>query len=205
MTFRLLPKDEQFFSLFNADAEILATAARRLEEMIERYDRLNERVAEIQTLEKQGDEIDAEVNRRLDRAFITPFDREDIHALVARMDDVLDTIQEIAETFVIYDIGATTPEARQLAGILTAQASQLVAALEKLEGLKGLEPHLAELHELENKADGLWRAAIARLFREADDPLEVIKWRDVYHELEEAIDAMEDTGEVLERMIHKGT
>jgi hypothetical protein len=80
-----------------------------------------------------------------------------------------------------------------------------VAALEKLEGLKGLEPHLAELHELENKADGLWRAAIARLFREADDPLEVIKWRDVYHELEEAIDAMEDTGEVLERMIHKGT
>jgi predicted phosphate transport protein (TIGR00153 family) len=205
MTFRLLPKDEQFFSLFNADAEILATAARRLEEMIESYDRLNERVAEIQTLEKQGDEIDAEVNRRLDRAFITPFDREDIHALVARMDDVLDTIQEIAETFVIYDIGATTLEARQLAGILTAQASQLVAALAKLEDLKGLEPHIAELHELENKADGLSRAAIARLFREAGDPLEVIKWRDVYHELEEAIDAMEDTGEVLERMIHKGT
>jgi predicted phosphate transport protein (TIGR00153 family) len=205
MTFRLLPKDEQFFTLFSANAEILAEATRKLEEMIASYDRLDERVAEIQTLEKRGDEINEEVNRRLDKAFITPFDRSDIHELITRMDDVLDTIQEIAEMFVIYGIEGTTLEARQLAGILTAQASQLGEALAKLEGLKGLEPHLAELHELENKADGLSRAAIARLFRDSGDPLEVIKWRDVYHELEEAIDAMEDTGEVLERMVHKGT
>ena len=205
MTFRLLPKDERFFELFVADGETLQEAARRLEDLIVSYDHLDERIAEIQVLEKRGDEIDEEVNRRLDRAFITPFDREDIHALVARMDDVLDTIQEIAETFVIYGIEATTHEARELAGILTAQAAQLLAALGKLQGLNGLEPHIAELHELENRADGLSRAAIARLFREAGDPLEVIKWRDVYNDLEEAIDAMEDTGEVLERMVHKGT
>lgn len=199
---RLLPKDERFFELFRADADTLQTAARALEDMIATYDRLDERVSEIQALEKQGDEIDAEVNLRLDRAFITPFDRSDIHELVTRMDDVLDTIQEIAEMFVIYGIEEATPEARQLAGILTAQAAQLVAAIGKLEKLTGIEPHLAELHELENKADGLSRAAIARLFQESTDPLHVIKWRDVYHELEEAIDTMEDTGEVLERMVH---
>jgi len=205
MTFRLLPKDERFFELFIADAETLLEAARRLDELTNTYDRLDERIAEIQVLEKRGDEIDEEVNRKLDRAFITPFDREDIHALVARMDDVIDIIQEIAETFVIYDIDATTEEARQLTGILAAQAVQLLEALGKLEGLKGLEPHFLQIHELENQADGLSRAATARLFRESVDPLHVIKWRDVYHELEEAIDAMEDTAEVLERMVHKGT
>ncbi|HLA16038.1 MAG TPA: DUF47 family protein [Candidatus Limnocylindrales bacterium] len=205
MTFRLLPKDERFFELFIADAETLLEAARRLDELTNTYDRLDERIAEIQVLEKRGDEIDEEVNRKLDRAFITPFDREDIHALVARMDDVIDIIQEIAETFVIYDIDTTTEEARQLTGILAAQAVQLLEALGKLEGLKGLEPHFLQIHELENQADGLSRAATARLFRESVDPLHVIKWRDVYHELEEAIDAMEDTAEVLERMVHKGT
>jgi hypothetical protein len=156
-------------------------------------------------LRSRATKIDEEVNRKLDRAFITPFDREDIHALVARMDDVIDIIQETAETFVIYGIDSTTEEARQLTAILVAQAAQLLEAMGKLEGLKGLEMHIAQIHELENRADGLSRAATARLFHDAADPLYVIKWRDVYHELEEAIDAMEDAAEVLERMVHKGT
>jgi predicted phosphate transport protein (TIGR00153 family) len=205
MTFRLLPKDERFFELFIADAETLHEAAQKLDAMVNAYDRLDQRVAEIQVLEKQGDGIDEEVNRKLDRAFITPFDREDIHALVARMDDVIDIIQEIAETFVIYGIDAPTEESRQLTAILVAQAAQMTEALGKLEGLKGLEPHIAQIHELENQADGLSRAATARLFHDSRDPLYVIKWRDVYHEMEEAIDAMEDAAEVLERMVHKGT
>lgn len=202
-SFRLIPKDVKFFDLFIADGENLELAARRLEELVVSYDRLEERVAEIRVLEHRGDEIDAELNERLEKAFVTPFDREDIHELAVRIDDVVDSIQEVAETFVIYGVEKPTDEARRLAGILAAQASQIAQALRKLEGLKGLDPHLAQIHELENEADGLSRAAIGALFHEGADPLYVIKWRDVYNELEEAIDAAEDAGEIIERMIHK--
>ena len=205
MTFRLLPKDHRFFELFVEDGQTLLAAARELEDLVSHYDDLETRIARIRVLEHRGDEIDVEVNRKLEQAFITPFDREDIHELVSRLDDVLDRIQEIAETFVIYDIARPTEEAVRLAGILAAQAGQLVEAIAKLERLKDLEPHVVQVHELENEADGLSRAAMARLFHDGGDPLEVIKWRDLYRALEDAIDAAEDAGEVMERMVHKAT
>jgi uncharacterized protein Yka (UPF0111/DUF47 family) len=98
---RLIPRDEEFTKIFIRDGENLLAAARALEELVVTYDRLDERVAAIQALEHQGDEIDAEIAKRLERAFITPFDREDIHELTSRLDDVVDGIQEVAETFVI--------------------------------------------------------------------------------------------------------
>jgi predicted phosphate transport protein (TIGR00153 family) len=200
---RLIPKDEKFQDLFVADAEVILTAARRLEEMITAYDRLEERVAEIRALEHRGDEIDTEVQVRLDRAFITPFDREDIHDLVIHLDDVLDEIQEVAEAFIIYDISATSEDARQLAGILSAQIVQLGQAINGLDGLKGIEPHAVEVHRLENEADALSRAAIGRLFRGGFDAIDVIKWREIYSGIEEAIDAAEDAVEVIERILAK--
>ncbi len=200
---RLIPRDEKFQDLFIADVGIIVTAARQLEEMITSYDRLEERVAEIRALEHRGDEIDTEVQVRLDRAFITPFDREDIHDLVVHLDDVLDEIQEIAETFIIYDIAATNEDARQLSAILSAQAVQLSEAIGKLDGLKDLEPHIFEIHHLENEADALSRAAIGRLFRGGFDAIDVIKWREIYNGLEEAIDAAEDAVEVIERILAK--
>jgi predicted phosphate transport protein (TIGR00153 family) len=205
MTFRLLPKDVKFFDLFVEDGEILELAAGRLREMVDVFDRLDERVAEIQALEKRGDEIDREINRRLEDAFITPFDREDIHELTVRLDDVLDGIQAIAETLVIYDVTRPTDESRRLAAIIAEQSVELKAALHGLDGLKGLEPRLKAVHDLEHEADGLSRAAIGRLFREAGDPLEVIKWRDLYAALEDTIDAAEDAAEAIERMIHKSS
>jgi uncharacterized protein len=200
-----MPRDEKFLDLFVADGENLLAAARELADLMTSYDRVEERVARIQVLEKAGDEIDRLVDERLERAFITPLDREDIHELVSRLDDVVDGIQETAETLVIYGISAPTDEARRLSEILAAQAAQLLEALRKLEGLKGIEPHLRQVHELENEADGLSRAAIARLFRGSMDALEVIKWRDLYHALEEAIDAAEDVAEIMQRMVHKAT
>jgi predicted phosphate transport protein (TIGR00153 family) len=203
MSFRLLPKDPKFFDLFIADGENLAAAATALHEMVENYDHLEQRVANIQGLEKRGDEIDLEVTQKLEDAFVTPFDREDIHELVSRLDDVVDGIQSVAETFVIYGVVQPTQEAKRLAAILDAQGSELSAALGKLDGLKGLEPHFQAIHDLENEADGVSRAAMARLFHDVKDPLEVIKWRDLYTELEEAIDAAEDAAEAMERMYHK--
>ena len=205
MSFNLLPKDPKFFELFIADGQNLAAAATALHEMVVQYDRLEERIANIQALEKHGDQIDEAITQKLVDAFVTPFDREDIHELVTRLDDVVDGIQSVAETFVIYGVDQPTHEAKRLAAILDAQGSELSAALGKLDGLKDLERHFEAIHELESEADGLSRAAMARLFHEAHDPIDVIKWRDLYNELEESIDAAEDAAEVMERMYHKAT
>ena len=204
MIMRILPKDPKFFDLFIADGDNLAEAAQLLAELVDRYDRLDERIAEIQLLEKRGDEIDREINDKLEDAFVTPFDREDIHDLTVRIDDVVDGIQAVAETFVIYDVKRPTEECRRMAAILRDQGAELAAALRKLDGMKGIGPHLDRVTELEHEADGLSRAAVGRLFRDGLDPLEVIKWRDIYRELENAIDAAEDAAEAMERMLAKG-
>ena len=205
MSFRLLPKDVQFFDLFVADGENLDAAATRLHRMVTEYTDLDQHVTEIQRLEKVGDDIDRQITQRLEDAFVTPFDREDIHELTVRLDDVVDGIQAAAETFVIYAIDQPTYEARELTRILAAQGVEMLAALRKLDGLKDLDAHLERVHTLEHEADTLSRAAIGRLFRESTDAIEVIKWRDLYRELENAIDAAEDAAEAIERMYHKAT
>jgi predicted phosphate transport protein (TIGR00153 family) len=200
---RLIPRDEKFFDLFTQTGQIIVDAARKLESMLSAYDRLHERIAEIQALEKQGDGVDREVAARLERSFITPFDREDIHELTVHLDDVLDGIQATAETFVIYKVQRPSEEAKEMAGILAAQAVQLLEALTKLERGKDIPPHLETVHDLEHKADGISRAAIGRLFEAGSDPLEVIKLRDIYRSLEDTIDAAEDAAEVIERILAK--
>jgi predicted phosphate transport protein (TIGR00153 family) len=205
VSIRLMPRDEKFFDLFISDAENLASGAQALEALMRTYDRLDERVAEIQAIEHAGDELGDEVIERLERAFITPMDRGDIHELARRMDDVLDRVQEIAETLQIYVITAPTDEAKRLSAILAEQTAEILAALRKLESMKGLDGHLKRVHELENEADGLSRAAIGRLFRDQYEALEVIKWRDIYQSLEESIDAAEDVAEIIARMVHKNS
>jgi len=202
---RLMPKDERFGQLFVVDGENLRAATTALLELVTRYDDLEARVQRIRDLEHQGDVIGDDLIERLERAFITPFDREDIHELVSRVDDVVDRVQEIAETFLLYHVAAPTPAAKELAAVLDAQAERLLEAFRRLDTMKDLETPLKQVHALENQADGMSRAAIAGLFRNGVDAIEVIKWRDIYHYLEEAIDSAEDAAEVLERMYHKAT
>ena len=200
---RLIPKDEAFQDIFVTDGENLLEAARALNALFTEFDHLDERVGAIQALEHRGDEIDLEIAARLERSFITPFDREDIHELYVRLDDVVDGIQEAAETVVIYGIDEATGEARRMAGIIAAQGEQLLEALRKLDHLEKAGMHLKAVHDLENEADGLSRSAIGRLFRDGGDPLNVIKMRDLYNTLEETIDAAEDAAEVIERIAAK--
>jgi uncharacterized protein len=203
MTFRLIPRDVKFLDLFKAAGQNLSLAATKLRDLVTNFDRLDDRIAEIQALEKQGDTIDREIGQRLEAAFVTPFDREDIHDLTVQLDDVVDYIQAVAESLAIYDVRQPTNEARLLAGLLATQASELSEALIKLESMKDLNGNLERIHELEHQADGISRAAIGRLFRENHDPLEVIKWREIYLQMENAIDAAEDAAEAIERMVHK--
>ncbi len=200
---RLIPKDEAFQEIFIRDGENLLEAARSINALFAEFDRLDERVGSIQALEHEGDEIDIEIAARLERSFITPFDREDIHELYVRLDDVVDGIQEAAETVVIYGIDAPTDEARRLAGIIAAQGEQLLEALRKLDRLESAGMHLKAIHDLENEADGLSRSAIGRLFRDGSDALTVIKFVGLYKVLEDTIDAAEDAAEVIERIAAK--
>ena len=205
VSLRLMPRDVKFFDLLIADAANLSAAAQELRALMDSYDDVGARIERIQALEHAGDKIGDEIEERLEDAFITPIDREDIHELARRMDDVVDRIQETAEAMQIYDVSAPTDEARRLAAILEEQAAELDVAFGKFETMKGLSAHVRRVHELENEADGLSRAAIGRLFREDIDPLEVIKWRDIYGSLEESIDAAEDVSEIIQRVVHKGS
>jgi len=204
VSLHLMPRDVKFFDLLIADGQNLLKAAGELHGLMDTYDDIGARIGRIQDLEHAGDAIGDEIGLRLDDAFITPIDREDIHELARRMDDVVDGIQETAEAMQIYVVQMPTEEAQRLAAILEEQAAELDAALHKLESMKGLGEHLRRIHILENEADGLSRAAIGRLFRESHDPLDVIKWRDIYASLEEAIDAAEDVSEIIQRIVHKG-
>jgi len=203
MAFRLIPRDVKFLDLFAAAGQNLYAAAVKLRDLVTEFDRLDDRIAEIQSLEKQGDKIDREISARLEESFVAPFDREDIHDLTIQIDDIVDYIQAVAESLAIYDVREPTNESRLMAGILATQASELSAALVKLESMKGLSEHVDRIHELEHQADGISRAAIGRLFRENHDPLDVIKWREIYLQMENAIDAAEDAAEAIERMVAK--
>jgi len=205
MTFTFIPRDARFFDLFQSDGDNLAEAARQLADMVEHYDKLDQRVIAIQALEKRGDQIDRQIGARLESAFITPFDREDIHELASRLDDVVDFVQAVAETFIVYHVPQPTEECRRLAAILAEQGRELASALTNLRSRKGVTEHLQRVHDLEHEADGLSRAAVARLFAERQDPLDVIKWRDLYRELENGIDAAEDAAEAVERMLTKAS
>ena len=200
---RLIPQDEKFHELFTAHGERVAEAATKLNGLMTSYANVQEQVASIRSVEKEGDKLVGEVHRRLERAFITPYDRQDIHDLTSNLDDILDAIQAAAETFVLYGIEEPTDEAKEFTSILAAQGSQLVEALGKLSANGSIQAHLATINDLEHRADGLLRSSVGRLFRENRNAIEVIKWRDLYQQLEEAIDAAQGAGKVILRILTK--
>jgi hypothetical protein len=202
---RLIPREERFFDLFVEDAANVLGAARQLEAMLRTYDEPESRAAEIRQTEHRGDEISHDIGHRLESTFVTPFDREDIHALISGLDDVLDFIEETADTFVLYKIAAPTATAVEQAKIIVKQVEQIHEALTHLKGFKGLDTYWIEVHRLENEGDQLSRKAIAGLFSDGGHPIEIIKWKDVYAQLEAAIDKCEDVANIIERITIKHT
>ena len=203
MRLRLIPREERFFDLFVEDSANVLGAARLFEAMLRSYDAPEQRAREIRDAEHRGDEISHEIGRRLESTFVTPFDREDIHGLISALDDVLDYIEEAADTFILYRIEAPTAVAVQQAAIIVRQCEQLQEALANLRGFKGLEKYWIEVHRLENEGDRIARAAIAGLFDNGRDAVEVIKWKDVYGLLEATIDNVEDVANIIERITIK--
>jgi predicted phosphate transport protein (TIGR00153 family) len=200
---RLIPREERFFDLFVEDAANVLGAARLLEAMLRTYDTVERRAGEIRDAEHRGDEISHDIGHRLESTFVTPFDREDIHGLISALDDVLDYVEETADTFVLYRIDAPTAAAVELASIIVRQCELLHEALSHLRGFKDLETYWIEIHRLENEGDRIGRLAIAGLFDNNSDAIEIIKWRKIYNVLEETIDKCEDVANIIERIVVK--
>jgi predicted phosphate transport protein (TIGR00153 family) len=201
--FRLIPRDDRFSELFVEDAANVLDGARQLEAMLRTYDQPEARAAEIRASEHRGDEISHEIGHRLEATFVTPFDREDIYGLISALDDVLDLIEESADTFVLSRVDAPTATAVEQASIIVKQAEILHDALVHLQGFKDLDRYWIEVHRLENEGDQIVRAAIARLFDDEHDPINVLKWKDIYGLLEETIDKAEDAANIIERITIK--
>jgi predicted phosphate transport protein (TIGR00153 family) len=199
----MIPREERFFDLFAGDAANVLTGARMLEAMLRSFDDLERRNAELREIEHRGDEISHDIGHRLERTFVTPFDREDIHSLISGLDDVLDMIEEVGDTFLLYRIDAATAIAVHQAAIIVKQCELLHEALLHLRGFKDLDRYWIEVHRLENEGDQLVRGAIAGLFEGDPDPIQVIKWRKLYGLLEEAIDLSEDVANIIERIVVK--
>ncbi len=203
MRLPFIPREEKFFDMFVEDAQNVLVSARLLEEFFRSYDQRERIGVQLRELERAGDGLSHEIGHKLENTFVTPFDREDIHQLISRLDDVLDFIEEVADTCILYKIDAPTPTAHAQAEIIVKQCEEIVSALQKLKGFKGVGPHWIEIHRLENEGDRIARHAIADLFTNGNETLEIIKWKDLYALLEDTIDACEDVANVIERIVVK--
>jgi predicted phosphate transport protein (TIGR00153 family) len=203
MRLPFIPREEKFFDLFVEDAQNVLAGARLLEEMFRSYEERERIASQLRDLERKGDGLSHDIGQKLEKTFVTPFDREDIHQLISRLDDVLDFIEEVADTCILYKITEPSGPALEQATIIVQQAEQIVRALEKLKGFKNVGPHWIEIHRLENEGDRVARKAIADLFTNGGDPVDTIKWKDVYALLEDTIDSCEDVANVIERIVVK--
>ncbi len=198
---RFLPRDERFFDLFETSVKKVAEGAQQLEALLRDFRNVSLKAKAIKDVEHEGDQVTHDTIEMLNRTFVTPLDREDIHNLITSLDDVLDYIEACAERLSLFKITATTEEAVLLAGVLVKAVRELEVAVNKLRRLQGVDTvmkNCREINRLENEGDYICRAAVAKLFEPGSDPLEVIKWKEIYETMENAVDKCEDVANVIE-------
>ena len=203
MAFRLIPREEKFFTDFQALADELKVGAQLLDQMLEPEHPVWNKADEINEVEHKCDSLTHGIIQRLNRTFVTPLDREDIHALARSLDDVMDSIDAAATLIRLYRLDTVRFGARELAQIITASTSQVRLALDALEQHKGILVHAVEINRLENEADRIHQQAVSQLFDAEHDPLTVMKWKESLDFLEDATDRCEDVANVLEGVMVK--
>jgi len=205
---RLLPREEKFFDLFDDLAERLVKGAELLETVLSNYEQRGEAVAQMRDLEHQADSIVHEVMDRLNKTFVTPLDREDIHGLAHVMDDVLDYTQAALDAMMLYDIDVPVPKSAEISNLLcrsSEQVRQAVKGLRNFGNIRGVLDPCVKINELENQADAVNREALRSLFHDGHDAITILKWREVYDALETAVDRCEDVADVLETIAVKNS
>jgi uncharacterized protein len=208
MAFTLLPKDTTFFDLFDQLSGKALDAARALQEMLEKWDNLDTRARQLKDIEHECDAITHRTFDKLNMTFITPLEREDIHELASRLDDIVDHIDSTASRLVIYAVKTPTNEAKLLADVLTRSCIEVQMAVRGLRNLKDpalLSRTSVEINRLENESDDILRLALKRLFERQNDVLEVIKLKEIYEKLESAVDRCEDVANVIQAVVLRHT
>ena len=203
MAFRLIPREARFFDDFVAMAEQIRLGATMLEDMLAPDKPIWDKADQIKEVEHKCDFITHEIIQRLHKTFVTPFDREDIHNLARSLDDVMDAIDASASVVRLYSIEQVRPDARELARIIKASADEMLKALKALERKKGVAEPAVEINRLENEADRVHQTAVRRLFEEERDPIEIMKWKEIFDFLEESTDRCEDVANVVEGIVVK--
>ena len=201
----LAPRDREFFDLFEEAGGNILRAAGLLESMLVTFPERNDLARDILICEQDGDRITHDIIQRLNQTFVTPIDREDIYALASALDDVVDYTEEVADYLGLYKIEAPMSQAQDLAHVLHAAARQISEAMPRLRGFKDISHYTVEINRLENDGDRIAREAIASLFDDGIDPMVVIRWKDIFERLEEAIDATEHVANILEGIVIKNS
>jgi uncharacterized protein len=201
--FRMLPREERFYDDFEALTKEIRQGARMLEDMLVPEHPIWDKADEIKEQEHKCDFLTHEILQRLNRTFVTPLDREDIHTLARRLDDVMDAIDASASIVRLYQITITRPGARELARTISISAEQMQLAMKVLETRKGVTEAAVEINRLENEADRIHAEAVRQLFAEERDPIAIIKWKEILDILESATDRCEDVANVLEGVVVK--
>ena len=203
MAFRLIPKEEKFYQDFLAIADELTKGAKLLEVMLSTDPPAWDKAEEIKEIEHKCDFLSHEVYQRLHRTFVTPLDREDIHALARSLDDVMDTIDATAGYVRLYRVQKVRYGARELARMIVDSTKAVRFAMEGLEIRKNVGEPVVEINRLENEADRMHLDAVKRLFDEETDPISVFKWKEILDRLEDATDRCEDVADVIEGVVLK--
>jgi hypothetical protein len=202
--FGLIPKDEKFFAMFKEMSQNTIAGAELLKDMLDHFDDPVASQKKIKDIEHAGDQITHDIIKKLNKSFITPFDREDIYALSAALDDILDLVDASAQRVVMYNVEKPTPEAKELAFLILKCCQTIHKAVGLLGGkLEPIAELCMEVNALENEADRVCREAISRLFDEEKDPIQLIKWKEIYETLERATDKCEDAANILESVVVK--
>ena len=200
----LVPQKREFFQLFAQASSNAVEIARLLVRLLDEFPGSNgDLLREIKELEHEGDRLTRQLVALLNRTFVTPFDRDDIYQLASAIDDVCDHIDEAAGNIAGYGVKQIRPAARQQGSVILRSAEKLDEAVACIEGFKNADRQLDELRELEDEGDRLNRNAISQLFTSTDDAIEVIRWKDIHEQLEEAVDACENAADVLEAILVK--
>jgi predicted phosphate transport protein (TIGR00153 family) len=200
------PRDREFFDLFEEAGGNIVRGADLLDQMLRGYpDRSDALARDILICEQEGDRITHDIIQRLNQTFVTPIDREDIYGLASALDDVIDYTEEVADYLGLYKIEAPMEQAQRLAHVLLQSTRQISEAMPRLRGFQDLSHYTVEINRLENDGDRITREAIASLFDNGIDPMVVIRWKDIFERLEEAIDATEHVANILEGIVIKNS
>jgi predicted phosphate transport protein (TIGR00153 family) len=201
-----VPRDRHYFDLFEEAGGNIVRAADLLDQLLRSYpDRREELTRDILICEQEGDRITHDIIRRLNETFVTPIDREDIYALASALDDVVDFIEEAADYLGLYKIEAPMEQAQRLAHVLLQSARAIAEAMPRLRNFDDIAHYTVEINRLENDGDRITREAVAALFDNGIDPMVVIRWKDIYERLENAIDATERVANILEGIVIKNS